>query len=1252
MKRILCCLTVCMLLLVLYPAMPTQAEESAVQTVEVGIPVEEHPELFLTRSMPTHGEGKIAVFLIEFPDYPNENPVATQEYYDKLYFSGGLETSWENTTVAEFYREQSYGKLNLSGQVFDWYTAKHERSYYDHRKAELIMEAAEYYQNQGVDFSQFDGDGDGILDAIAFHFSGDCSVETDDPWYSGVCYTQPYGFGTIDGLRFQKIVQVYEGANKELNNIISIVCHELMHTLGMPDLYGERWHPLVAVNDLMSKNEPMINPYTKMLLGWQETVQVITSDTENIRLDLYGTSENGKAVIVTDEYKGLFDEFYMVAFRMHGLTVWHIDARLNENGTAFAYQNLYYVPRPDQNTDDEAYISRYLFIEEITENPDRNYIFGNAGLFGDSIYTEESVFGPNSVPSSDTHDGEYTGIRMDRFMTNDKGHYMTFDVSFVKDNDAPEVAVNEKKLVFQEVVKIPFNEYIYAGEKWEQIQVTDMEGNLLNATVILPHYPNHEIEISFRDNAYKSGYKIVFPQDAVRDSSGNPMKAVTLTASSEKVFFPKSETQLPSSAYSRANHNAEFFADEDGFLVITELWVDNVRSRKIEFMHLDYNGNVLSQTIVDNPIENTIVVGAVETGDGNYILNLRDTTVEYGGGDILVCMDGNGNLKWINDAFSGTGKVFTVGEGNSQNIKTDHGVILLVEDTNAQNADGRHQLVHIDSENGQVETIPDSGKLSLSYKPIFDLSNGKMLFQDYGWIGRWNGLNIQILDVNTWDVLADFFLEEQQGVVPVVRMSHMYDDGTVLLICDMDDYYEVMWMDAELNLLKSVSMDESLGDYIAWFDDDGFCYADRQIIGNHSNSVFHVSRYDRYLNLMWKTDVEANFVYYFQSSNGDIMAYRSMWEPEQECYIDYYGSEQDFRVPHVHELVHTAKVSPTCQKKGMAEYWQCKLCGCFFSDNGETVVTSLKALELARIAHQETLIPGVAPTCTQTGLSEGKKCSVCGKIVVAQQSLPRTDHIEQTVPAVAPTCTESGLSEWKQCADCGMVLVPSREIPATGHINQTQDNYCDVCGAELCKAHNIITLSSKEPTCHEDGLTEGKKCKYCGMVFVAQKTIPKLEHVEKVVPAVAPTCSKPGATEGSKCTLCGLYIVFPQEIPATGEHLYGEWKVIKEPTCTEEGTQRRRCACAKSETRAIPPAHSGTWTVVREATLTETGLEEMVCKFCGALEQRVIPMMEAEPATPTEPAEPNGGNLVVPILVGVAILLVIVSVVVIVRKKK
>ena len=116
----------------------------------------------------------------------------------------------------------------------------------------------------------------------------------------------------------------------------------------------------------------------------------------------------------------------------------------------------------------------------------------------------------------------------------------------------------------------------------------------------------------------------------------------------------------------------------------------------------------------------------------------------------------------------------------------------------------------------------------------------------------------------------------------------------------------------------------------------------------------------------------------------------------------------------------------------------------------------------------------MAPTCTETGLTEGKKCSVCGETLVAQEVVDALGHTEEIVLAVAPTCTETGLTEGKKCSVCGETLVAQEVVAALGHTEEI--------------------IPSVAPTCTETGLTEGKKCSVCGETLVAQEVIPALSH--------------------------------------------------------------------------------------------------------------------------------------------------------------
>ena len=81
--------------------------------------------------------------------------------------------------------------------------------------------------------------------------------------------------------------------------------------------------------------------------------------------------------------------------------------------------------------------------------------------------------------------------------------------------------------------------------------------------------------------------------------------------------------------------------------------------------------------------------------------------------------------------------------------------------------------------------------------------------------------------------------------------------------------------------------------------------------------------------------------------------------------------------------------------------------------------------------HTEVVDKAKAPTCTETGLTEGKHCSVCSTVLVAQEVVKANGHTEVIDEAVEATETSDGLTEGKHCEVCGEILVAQQTIPAT-----------------------------------------------------------------------------------------------------------------------------------------------------------------------------------------------------------------------------
>ena len=98
-------------------------------------------------------------------------------------------------------------------------------------------------------------------------------------------------------------------------------------------------------------------------------------------------------------------------------------------------------------------------------------------------------------------------------------------------------------------------------------------------------------------------------------------------------------------------------------------------------------------------------------------------------------------------------------------------------------------------------------------------------------------------------------------------------------------------------------------------------------------------------------------------------------------------------------------------------------------DSAATKWVEEKGYKVIKSDHTPVTDPAVAPTCTETGLTEGSHCSVCGETLEAQQTVPVLGHTPVTDPAVAPTCAEAGKTEGSHCSVCGKVLVKQKKIP-------------------------------------------------------------------------------------------------------------------------------------------------------------------------------------------------------------------------------
>ena len=183
---------------------------------------------------------------------------------------------------------------------------------------------------------------------------------------------------------------------------------------------------------------------------------------------------------------------------------------------------------------------------------------------------------------------------------------------------------------------------------------------------------------------------------------------------------------------------------------------------------------------------------------------------------------------------------------------------------------------------------------------------------------------------------------------------------------------------------------------------------------------------------------------------------------------------------HNYELVFSQE--PDCETSGLYIY-ECSECGDSYIEEPDA------------LGHQIAIDSGYAATCQSEGLTDGQHCERCGKVLVVQQTIPKSDHSYALVFSQEPDCENFGLYIY-ECQYC-------------------EESYIEEPDA---LGHQIAIDPGVEATCQNEGLTEGQHCERCGAVLVEQQVIPKTDHNYEFYRDTT-TCEKDGYVI-YRCSMC------------------------------------------------------------------------------------------------------------------------------------
>ena len=316
----------------------------------------------LNPTLPSVGTNKIPVFAVEFPDctFPDYDIVKILQ--NRLFSPSDLRTSdYPFESVAGYYERASYGRMQLTGNVYRYTASQPIDRYADDHAMSLVDEILTAFDPE-LDFRECDADDNRVLDSLVLILP-DAALKIDrdadkkpDWWpFSAASVSQ----STYDGVRTGKYCVIpYDLMNPA--EFVSKIAHELGHAMGLPDYYryetensgDEDGLPGEAGNELMDDGRGDLCACSKLLLGWlaEDEIQVYIGGTQTFYIGAFPDVPSC-ILIPRDPEAGLLSEYFLIeyvtqsgnqpVYGKSGIRILHVDAEVSEGdyGPELTYYN-------------------------------------------------------------------------------------------------------------------------------------------------------------------------------------------------------------------------------------------------------------------------------------------------------------------------------------------------------------------------------------------------------------------------------------------------------------------------------------------------------------------------------------------------------------------------------------------------------------------------------------------------------------------------------------------------------------------------------------------------------------------------------------------------------------------------------------------------------------------------------------------------------------------------------------------------